>query len=229
MSGRLSLASCYSIASSLSFSLSRMAAKPLSTEAIALTEKKMDMTLDDIIRLSKNTSKTKKQRRVPNKGQKFSNGPTQDKSSKLRRFMESRSSVRQGVLAKRRSNFQENQFPAAADMAQKAAVAPLRNRASNRSRMANWNKARFGVPTGQRRAASGNFAPKQPRPSQQQPKQQQQELNALPKQRPQTLDSLFANMKEQRMRGVSRPNNNVQRNGGGGPRIPPWGRSRFGN
>ncbi|KAK4262885.1 hypothetical protein QN277_028383 [Acacia crassicarpa] len=203
-----------------------MAAKPLSTEAIALTEKKMDMTLDDIIRLSKNTSKTKKQRRVPNKGQKFLNGPTQDKSSKLRRFMESRSSVRQGVLAKRRSSFQENQFPAAADMARKAAVAPLRYRASNRSRMANQNKARFGVPTGQRRAASGNFAPKA-RPSQQQ--QQQQELNALPKQRPQTLDSLFANMKEQRMRGVSRPNNNVQRIGGGGPRIPPWRRSRFGN
>ncbi|XP_054824242.1 uncharacterized protein LOC129322166 isoform X2 [Prosopis cineraria] len=205
-----------------------MAAKPLSTEAIALTEKKMDMTLDDIIRMSKTTSKTKRQRRVPNKSQKFSNGLAQDKSSKLRRFMESRSSVRQGVLAKRRSNFQENQFPVAAEIAQKAAVAPLRNRASNRSRVANRNKARFGVAAGQRRAASGNFAVK-PRPSQQQ-QQQQQELNVMPKQRQQTLDSLFANMKEQRMRVQSRQNHNVQRNGGGGGhRIPPWGRSRFGN
>ncbi|XP_028774787.1 uncharacterized protein LOC114731714 isoform X2 [Neltuma alba] len=204
-----------------------MAAKPLSTEAIALTEKKMDMTLDDIIRMSKNTSKTKRQKRVPNKGQKFSNGLTQDKSSKLRRFMDSRSSVRQGVLAKRRSNFQENQFPVAAQFAQKAAVAPLRNRASNRSRMANQNKARFGAPAGQRRAASGNFAPK-PRPTSQQ-QQREEELDVMPKQRPQTLDSLFANMKEQRMRGLSRPNNNVHRNGGSGPRIPPWGRSRFGN
>ncbi|RYR10410.1 hypothetical protein Ahy_B05g078866 [Arachis hypogaea] len=47
-----------------------MAAKPLTTEAIALTEKKMDMTLDDIIKMSKN-KKTRKQRRVPVK-----HGPT---------------------------------------------------------------------------------------------------------------------------------------------------------
>ncbi|KAF7828145.1 uncharacterized protein G2W53_019309 [Senna tora] len=209
-----------------------MAAKPLSTEAIALTEKKMDMTLDDIIKMSKNTSKVKTQRRVPNKNQKFSNGLTQDKSSKLRRYMEAKSTVRQGVLARRRSNFQGNQFPVADEVAKKAAVAPLRNRASNRSRVANWNKARSGVPAGQRRrAASGNFAVKQPRPSQQeqQQQQQQQELNVtMSKQRPQTLDSLFANMKEQRMKVLSRHNNNVPRNGGG-PRRPPWGRARFGN
>jgi len=134
-----------------------MAAKPLTTEAIALTEKKMDMTLgvlkrtfcvmaflltlsdisniyrslllvDDIIKMSKNT-KNKKQRRVPvficfgklfstsfcvvalkylwrlpfhflliplqNKPQKFSNNFTQDKSAKVQRYMESRSSLRQ--------------------------------------------------------------------------------------------------------------------------------------
>lgn len=43
-----------------------MAAKPLTTEAIAFTEKKMDMALEDIIKMSKNTkTKAKKPRRVP--------------------------------------------------------------------------------------------------------------------------------------------------------------------
>lgn len=75
---------------------------------------------------------------------------------------------------------------------------------------------------------------------------QQQQDNAGPKHpRPQTLDSLFANMKEQRMKvfgrqsngGVQRRSNGgvqlqnnggVQRNGGGRPRLP-WARGRFGN
>lgn len=59
---------------------------------------------------------------------------------------------------------------------------------------------------------------------------QQQQGDAMPKQqRPQTLDSLFANMKEQRMRVLSRKNNAaVQRNRNGQQR-PPWGRGRFGN
>ncbi|KAJ1386082.1 hypothetical protein SESBI_41124 [Sesbania bispinosa] len=201
-----------------------MAAKPLTTEAIALTEKKMDMTLDDIIKMSKNTN-TRKQRRVPNKSQKFSNNFTQDKSSKVRRYMESRSSLRQGALAKRRSNFQGNQFPVATEVARKAVTAPLHNKAPNRSRVANWNKARFRVPASQRRAASGSFAAKQSLPSTQ---KQQENVEIMPKQKPQTLDSLFANMKEQRMRVLSMRNNAVQRNGGGNRRQP-WGRGRFGN
>lgn len=139
-----------------------MAAKPLTTEAIALTEKKMDMTLgvlsfsylslpfsyhlcsliinglvsthlDDIIKMSKNnTSGAKKQRRAPvrivfsfppswwaysvsvmmigydiyikffsffsfvqNKNESFLKSSAQDKSRKMRRFMDSRSSLRQ--------------------------------------------------------------------------------------------------------------------------------------
>jgi hypothetical protein len=45
--------------------LYQMATKPLTSEAIAITEKKMDMALEDIIKLSKNTkTKPKKQRRV---------------------------------------------------------------------------------------------------------------------------------------------------------------------
>ncbi|XP_027913418.1 uncharacterized protein LOC114173319 isoform X2 [Vigna unguiculata] len=201
-----------------------MAAKPLTTEAIALTEKKMDMTLDDIIKMSKNTN-TKKQRRVPNKAQKFSNNFAQDKTAKVQRYMESRSSLRQGALAKRRSNFKGNQFPAALDVARKAATAPLQNRVPNRNRVPNWNKPRFRVPVGQRRAVNGGFAAKQPIPSSQ---KQVENVDIMPKQKPQTLDSLFANMKEQRMRVLSMQNNAVQRNGNGYRRLP-WGRGRFGN
>ncbi|XP_061374120.1 uncharacterized protein LOC133316395 [Gastrolobium bilobum] len=207
-----------------------MAAKPLTTAAIALTEKKMAMTLDDIIKMSKN-KKTGKQRMVLNKSQKFSNNFTQDKSSKVRRYMESRSSLRQGALAKRRTNFLGNQFPVTAEIARKAVTTPLRFRVSNRNRVANWNKARFRVPASQRRAASGGFAAKKPLPS---PQKQQENVNKMPKQRPQTLDSLFANMKEQRMRVLSRQHNTVQRNGGGnrsnggGNRRLSWGRGRFG-
>ncbi|GMP96676.1 hypothetical protein CsSME_00045211 [Camellia sinensis var. sinensis] len=120
----------------------RMAAKPLTSETIALTEKKMDMTLDDIIKMSKsNTTKANKPR-VSNRNQKFVNSAAQEKSTKVRRFMDSRSSLRQGVLAQRRSNFQGNQFPLATEAARKAAVAPFRNRAFNRSRGFNVNKLR---------------------------------------------------------------------------------------
>ncbi|KAH7513735.1 hypothetical protein FEM48_Zijuj11G0012900 [Ziziphus jujuba var. spinosa] len=223
----------------------KMAAKPLTTEAIALTEKKMDMTLDDIIKMSKNkTSRGRKQRRAPNKNQSFLKSTVQDKSTKMRRLMDSRSSLRQGVLAQRRSNFQGNQFPLAAEFARKAAVAPLRNRAFSQNRVSNW-KARVAAPPVQRRAGNGGFVAKvwlhpfpasfvyhlQP-PQQPMPQQQQQQGDALSKQqRPQTLDSLFANMKEQRMRVQTRKNNNnapIQRNRNGHQR-PPWGRGRFGN
>ncbi|KAF3951750.1 hypothetical protein CMV_022634 [Castanea mollissima] len=120
-----------------------MATKPLTTEAIALTEKKMDMALEDIIKMSKNPkSRGRKQRRVPNKIQKFPNNIARDKSTNVRRFMDTRSSLRQGALAQRRSNFQGNQFPLATEAARKAAAAPLHNRAFGRNRAANWNKTR---------------------------------------------------------------------------------------
>ncbi|XP_061361028.1 uncharacterized protein LOC133304959 [Gastrolobium bilobum] len=121
-----------------------MAAKPITAQVIALTEKKMDMKLEDIIKMSKNT-KAVKQRRVPNKSQTFSNTLPKDKSSKVHRYMESRSSLRQGVLAKRRSNFQGNQFPLANEAALKAVAAPLHYRVSNRNKVASWNKARYYV------------------------------------------------------------------------------------
>ncbi|KAA8520955.1 hypothetical protein F0562_011628 [Nyssa sinensis] len=190
------------------------AAKPLTSEAIALTEKKMDMTLDDIIKMSKGTTTKAKKQRVSNRSQKFLNNAAQEKSAKVRRFMDSRSSLRQAALAQRRSNFQVNQFPLATEAARKAVVAPIRNRAFNRGRSVNVNKLRVGAPPVQRMAAKGGFAVKQP-----------QEVKVVPKQRPQTLDSLFANMKEQRMRVQ---NNGGRQNGGGGQRQQ-WGRGRFGS
>ncbi|XP_021894816.1 uncharacterized protein LOC110812360 isoform X2 [Carica papaya] len=201
-----------------------MAAEPLTAEAIALTEKKMGMALDDIIKMSKNTStKGKKQRRPPNKNQKFN--AAKENALKVRRYMDSRSAVRQGALAKRRSNFQGNQFPFTKEVARKAAVAPFFVRASSGVRMAEFNKSRFGALPTQRRAASGGFAVKVP----QQQENQSQQGNVAAKQRPQTLDSLFANMKEQRMRALSRQkNSNLQRNGGSRPRVP-WARARFSN
>ncbi|KAK7308937.1 hypothetical protein RJT34_05284 [Clitoria ternatea] len=84
---------------------------------------------------------------------------------------------------------------------------------------------RFRVQANQRRAANGGFAVKQPLPS---PQKQLEKVDAGPKQKPQTLDSLFANMKEERQRVLSMQSNAVQRNGGGNRRLP-WGRGRFGN
>ncbi|KAG8382124.1 hypothetical protein BUALT_Bualt05G0044100 [Buddleja alternifolia] len=195
-----------------------MAAKPLTSKAIALTEKKMDMTLDDIIKMSKtNASKPKKQR-VPNKGQKFINNVPQDNSLKVRRFMDSRSSLRQGALAQRRSNFQGNQFPLATEAAKKAAVAPIGSRAFNRSKPFNVNNPRIGARTFPKHAGNGGFTMKKP----------VQQANAGPKQKPQTLDSLFANMKEQRMRVLSGQNNGLRRNRGGQSRVP-WARGHLRN
>ncbi|GMI71673.1 UAP56-interacting export factor 1 [Hibiscus trionum] len=197
-----------------------MAAKPLTTETIAITEKKMDMTLDDIIKMSKNTSnKGKKQPRIANKSQRPVSNAAKDKAFKVRQYMDSRATLRQGALAQRRSNFQGNLFPYAAEAARRAAVAPFRNRAFNNSRVANLNKPRIGAPHVQRRAGNGGFAAKQ---------QRQQQWNTGTKQKPKTLDSLFAVMKEERMRVFSsHQNNNVQANGGGRQRMP-WRRGRFG-
>ncbi|XP_077251292.1 uncharacterized protein LOC143890477 [Tasmannia lanceolata] len=183
-----------------------MATKPaMTSEAIALTEKKMDMTLDDIIKLSKKPSPSKPSRvsRVPNKSRGFLNsGASQGNSSKVQRFMNSRSSIRQGVLAPRRSNFQANQFPVATEVARKAAVAPIRNRAPVRNRVVNWNKPRVVAAPNQRKVAEGSFAGRV--------------KMMVQKQRPQTLDSLFANMKEQRLRVLSQQQQQQQQVHGGG-------------
>lgn len=51
----------------------------------------------------------------------------------------------QGVLAKRRSSFQGNQFPLATEFARKVVAAPLHYGVANRNNMANWNKTRYCV------------------------------------------------------------------------------------
>ncbi|KAL8238865.1 hypothetical protein R6Q59_015432 [Mikania micrantha] len=191
-----------------------MAAKPLTTAAIAMTEKKMDMSLDDIIKMSKNGTGANKgyKQRIPNKTQKFSNNVVQDKSMKMGRFMDSRSSLRQGVLAQRRSNFQVNQFPLAAEAARKAAVAPIRNRNFSRNQAVTSYRPRAVTRPVKN---NGGFVVKK------------QEVKMVSKQKPQTLDSLFANMKEQRMKVLSqqKQNNSSRRNGAGQQwSRPPWTR-----
>uniref|UniRef100_A0A7N0U2V5 Uncharacterized protein n=1 Tax=Kalanchoe fedtschenkoi TaxID=63787 RepID=A0A7N0U2V5_KALFE len=169
--------------------------KPLTTEAIALTEKKMDMTLDDIIKMSKIVKKPKT--RVLNKNQKpFSNTNAQNSALNAKQFMASRTSMRQGALAKRRSNFQNNQFSVATPTGRRAATFPFRHNGFALNRGANWNNPR--VPTHFSRSTNVGFNLK--RHPQHQQFQQQSHLIADPGQRPQTLDSLFANMKEQRLK-----------------------------
>uniref|UniRef100_A0A804JLE1 Uncharacterized protein n=1 Tax=Musa acuminata subsp. malaccensis TaxID=214687 RepID=A0A804JLE1_MUSAM len=148
-----------------------METKPLTAEAIALTEKKMDMTLDDIIKMSKkNTSKGRRPMRMPIKSQGFQNGNRSQNNAKVQQFMESRSSIRQGFLAQRRSNFHGNQFQMTTEIARKVSAMPIRNRA---------------VTSAQRQAADGSFAGKKDK--------------VVTEQKPETMDALFANMKKQRM------------------------------
>ncbi|RAL49925.1 unnamed protein product [Cuscuta campestris] len=197
-----------------------MEAEPLTTEAIALTEKKMDMTLDDIIKMSKNDSYKVKngKQRVSNKSHKFYNNGAHDKSDKFKRFMETKSSLRQGNLAKRRSSIHDNQFPWITQAARRAAVAPIRSRGFNRSRVAAPRvHSNFTSKVG--------FFVKQ---------QAQYKLKPITKQKLQTLDSLFANMQEQRMKTLSLSQQHTyaaRRNGSDGKSIvpPPWARGYFEN
>ncbi|RID70651.1 hypothetical protein BRARA_C02654 [Brassica rapa] len=117
--------------------------KPITTETVALTEKKMDMSLDAIIKMSKrnNTNVNKgKKLRASNKKEKF-NGAAKNSTVKAQRYMDSRSDVRQGAFAKRRSNFQGPVTTAVARDV--ASGAPIRGRPYNAGRMANTNQSRW--------------------------------------------------------------------------------------
>ncbi|CAH2071037.1 unnamed protein product [Thlaspi arvense] len=209
--------------------------KPITTETVALTEKKMDMSLDAIIKMSKsdtNVNKGKKQR-ASNKKENF-NGPAKNSTVKAQRYMDSRSDVRQGAFAKRRSNFQGNQFPVKTTVARKAASAtPMRGR------MTITNQSRFITPPAQYRSAHRGFVAKQ---QQQREKiKQKQASGGGQSQGPQTLDSRFASMQEERMRmrRFADKGSNVSSNGYGLQHrqqhqqrpMAPWGRraTRFPN
>ncbi|XP_042452348.1 uncharacterized protein LOC122036982 isoform X1 [Zingiber officinale] len=102
-----------------------METKALTEEAISMAEKKMNMSLDDIIKMSKKiAAKGKRPPRPPNRNPSHGNAV-------LHGFMDSRSSIRQGVLAKRRSNVHGNQFPVITEMARKAAAISVQNRMRN--------------------------------------------------------------------------------------------------
>ncbi|NP_001131333.1 uncharacterized protein LOC100192649 [Zea mays] len=128
-----------------------MESPPLTAEAIAYTEKKMDMALEDIIKMSKKKNPGgKKPPRQPIKKHPFQNGNSNKGNGKVQSFMESRSTIRQGVLAQRRSNLGGNQFPATKQAAKKAAVMPMHKGAIR------WNKPSASTLV-QRRPVGGAF------------------------------------------------------------------------
>ncbi|XP_048631994.1 uncharacterized protein LOC106438807 isoform X13 [Brassica napus] len=207
--------------------------KPITTETVALTEKKMDMSLDAIIKMSKrnNTNVNKgKKLRASNKKEKF-NGAAKNSTVKAQRYMDSRSDVRQGAFAKRRSNFQGPVTTAVARDV--ASGAPIRGRPYNAGRMANTNQSRFITPPAQYGSAPRGFVSKQ----QWEKIEQKQPNGGGQRQGPQTLDSRFANMKEERMRMrmFTEKGINVGNNGVGlqyhQQQQRPWGRraARFPN
>ncbi|OVA11327.1 hypothetical protein BVC80_9007g35 [Macleaya cordata] len=169
--------------------------KPLTSEQIALNEKKMSITLDDIIKMSKRTTSKPRKPRASNKSQKFPySGPAQKNSSNVKRFMVSRSSFRQGVLGQRRSNFENNQFHSVTAIARYSAPAPIRSRHLIRNRMVHLSKPRVGGTSPvQKKTTEESFSHKK----------QQQEVKVATKQSlPPTFDSSSAYMNEQRLIGL---------------------------
>ncbi|CAA7037397.1 unnamed protein product [Microthlaspi erraticum] len=192
---------------------------PLLAEAIAITEKKVAMALDDIIKQSKRNSsrnKGKRSRRQKNKNQNF-NGAANNNTSKVRHYVNSLSAVKQGAVAKRRSNFQGNQYPVTANIAHKAATAPplsVRGRAFNAGRMTSANQSRLLAPPAQNISVHARFTTKRHEVD-------QKVENGGGGKRKKTLDSRFASIKQQRKSN----NNNNYGVGVHFPRLPPWARA----
>ncbi|XP_056862120.1 uncharacterized protein LOC108844739 isoform X2 [Raphanus sativus] len=191
--------------------------KLITTETVALTEKKMDMSLDAIIKMSKsntnnNVNKGKKHR-ASNKKESF-NSAARNSTVKAQRYMDSRSDLRQGAFAKRRSSFQGNHF-------------------SVTTNIANTNQSRFITPPAQYGSAPRGFVAKREKIG------EKQANGGGQRQGPQTLDSRFAYMKEERMKmkRFAEKGGNVVKNGAGlqyhqqQQQQRPWGRraTRFPN
>ncbi|KAK4797159.1 hypothetical protein SAY86_029485 [Trapa natans] len=199
------------------------AIQPMSREAIAAAEKKLDMALDDIIKMSKRAASKVKRSRASIKNHRDFSNVARGKSSKLGGFMYSRGLLRQGTLARKRSNIQGNHFQLETQAAGKAFAAPFSGKASKNHRGANSNKSRSGPRVGQG-ATDGGIRIKETLLL-------QGGEYAIPSWRPKTLDSLFANLKEQRVKAQSRHNSkSVQHNttiSAITRGIPPWSRARF--
>lgn len=213
-----------------------MAENPLTAEAIALAEKKVGMTLDDLIKMSKAQHRPMKKQRVPNKTQgRFFNraAPQEDKA---RALMGWRSRSRQRLLAERR--FQGQQPTSDFDRMSRGRVNSNRPRAGAHRNAAIGGGYSFAAPKAPAtrisvfdRISSG-VQSNPTRPPLVHTKEgayavnprQQFNKNA---QRPQTtMDSLFPNTHAQRRRIH---NYSLPRNGG----VKPWKqqprRGRFGN
>ncbi|XP_068637869.1 uncharacterized protein [Aristolochia californica] len=136
--------------------------KPMTSEAIALMEKKMNMTLDEIIKESKKPSSKSRNTWVPNKNRGLLNGDSfQGNAAKVQQFMDLGSYLRQGVLSQRRSNFTGNQFPLTAEVANKAAISPIHNKAFTYFRVGTWNKPRVpSIPVNREAAHEDAFTGK---------------------------------------------------------------------
>ncbi|XP_074317588.1 uncharacterized protein LOC141653659 [Silene latifolia] len=228
-----------------------MAIEAFSKEDIA-REQKVDMALDDIIKMSRRNL-AKKQQRVSNKSRGVFHG-NQNRSWKVRQYMDSRSTLRQGVLDQKRTSFRgtnftlapeaapkaavitfrRNNFPLVAGASRKSVVTMFRNKPINQNKARNWNNSRpGGGPVRRQGNASGGNALKQQKQQQQQRGHQQhqfqhpvQRKELIHNQNFRTLDSMFANMKEQRLTTFTGMNN--------GPTVrnqprQPWLRGRFGN
>ncbi|KAG2240356.1 hypothetical protein Bca4012_023257 [Brassica carinata] len=198
----------------------------LVADPIALNEKKVAMALDDIIKLSKrnsngrnsNGNKSRSSRRAKNKNRNFNGAARNNNTSKEKHYVNSLSGVRQGAVAKRRSNFQGNQFAVATNVARKDATVPplsVHRRAFSAGRMTSANQSRLLAPPVQNRSVHARLIAKRH-------EVEQKEENGGGKWK--TLDSRFAIMKEQRKSNNKNNNNGVKVMHV--PRLPPWARAR---
>ncbi|CAM6054571.1 unnamed protein product, partial [Sphagnum tenellum] len=168
------------------------------------TEQKMAMSLDDIIKHTKK-EKGKMQRAAIKNGNRKLNGP--GAKAALQKSVASRSSsMRQGKLAQARSNNGAVSFPATQATSKKAFATPVNTR--SRQFMNNRN----GAGTLRRKAMTG---PKQ----QVTTVTQNSNLNQVQNQRPKTLDSLFASIRNNVQQAAASRQGGRRRGGGRRPAV----------
>ncbi|CAK9196659.1 unnamed protein product [Sphagnum troendelagicum] len=192
------------------------------------TEQKMAMSLDDIIKHTKK-EKGKMQRAAIKNGNRKLNGP--GAKAALQKSVASRSSsMRQGKLAQARSNNGAVSFPATQATSKKAFATPVNTRSrqfmNNSQKLANTfaaaagnmkilvvnNSSKNGAGTLRRKAMTG---PKQ----QVTTVTQNSNLNQVQNQRPKTLDSLFASIRNNVQQAAASRQGGRRRGGGRRPAV----------